>query len=65
MARPGPATQGKRNRERMKQEHRQDKEGRREQRKELKKEREKLISEGQDPDLMGIVAGPQPGNPED
>jgi hypothetical protein len=60
MARPGPATQGKRNRERMKQEHQQDKQGRREQRKELRKERELLIAQGQDPDLFGIVAGPQP-----
>jgi hypothetical protein len=43
----------------MKTERHQEKEERREQRKEQKKERERLISEGRDPDLEGIVPGPQ------
>ncbi len=59
MGRPGPASQAKRQRERMKTERHQEKEERREQRKEQKKERERLISEGRDPDLEGIVPGPQ------
>ncbi len=59
MARPGPASQAKRSRERMKAERHQEKEERRELRKEQKKEREKLIAEGRDPDLEGIVFGPQ------
>lgn len=65
MARPGPATQAKRNRERMKNERHQEKEERREARKEQKKDREKLISEGKDPDLDGIYPGPQPGQFEE
>jgi len=60
MGRPGPASQAKRQRERMKGERHQEKEERREQRKEQKKERERLIAEGRDPDLDGIVPGPQP-----
>jgi hypothetical protein len=44
----------------MKAERHQEKEVRRELRKEQKKEREKLIAEGRDPDLEGILAGPQP-----
>jgi len=60
MGRPGPASQAKRSRERLKQERHQEKQERREFRKEQRKEREKLIAEGHDPDLAGIVAGPQP-----
>lgn len=59
MGRPGPASQAKRSRERMKQERHQEKEQKREIRKEQRKERERLISEGRDPDLDGIVPGPQ------
>ncbi|MBU6374935.1 MAG: hypothetical protein KGQ59_02960 [Bdellovibrionales bacterium] len=60
MARPGPATQAKRNRERSKQERKQEKEEKRQLRKEMKKQREDLAADGSDPDLLGIVAGPQP-----
>lgn len=59
MGRPGPASQAKRSRERQKHERHQEKEEKRELRKEQKKERDRLISEGKDPDLDGIVAGPQ------
>ncbi len=59
MGRPGPASQAKRSRERMKQERHQEKEQKRENRKEQRKERDRLISEGKDPDLEGIVPGPQ------
>ncbi len=61
MAKPGPTTQAKRNRERAQQERRQDKEAKKEQRKESsKRERDQLIADGVDPDLAGIVPGPQP-----
>jgi len=60
MGRPGPASQAKRSRERLKQERHQEKQEKRESRKEQRKERDRLISEGKDPDLEGIVAGPQP-----
>ncbi len=63
MGRPGPASQAKRSRERMKQERHQEKEQKRELRKEQRKERDRLISEGKDPDLDGIVPGPQ--NPDE
>jgi len=60
MGRPGPASQAKRSRERLKQERHQEKQEKRESRKEQqKKERDRLIAEGKDPDLEGIVAGPQ------
>ncbi len=59
MAKPGPTTQSKRNRERSKQERQQEKAEKRSQRKELRKERGRLASEGIDPDLAGIVPGPQ------
>jgi hypothetical protein len=59
MGRPGPASQAKRSRERLRHERHQEKEGKREVRKELKKEREQLVADGIDPDLQGIVAGPQ------
>jgi hypothetical protein len=60
MGRPGQATQAKRNRERSKQERNQEKQEKRSLRKEQKKERDKLIEDGQDPDLAGIKPGPQP-----
>jgi hypothetical protein len=60
MGRPGQATQAKRNRERSKQERQQEKQEKRSVRKENKKERDRLHSEGYDPDLEGIVPGPQP-----
>jgi signal transduction histidine kinase len=61
MGRPGPTTQAKRNRERSKQERNQEKQEKRLIRKEQKKERDRLSGEGHDPDLDGIVPGPQPG----
>lgn len=65
MARPGPATQAKRSRERMKQERKQEKIEKRAVRKEQKKERDRMIEEGHDPDLYGIYPGPQPLPAED
>lgn len=59
MAKPGPTTQAKRNRERSKQERQQEKMIKRSQRKELRKERGTLLSDGIDPDLIGIFPGPQ------
>ena len=59
MAKPGPTTQAKRNRERSRQERQQEKAEKRSQRKELRKERERLTSEGVDPDIAGIIPGPQ------
>jgi hypothetical protein len=63
MPRPGPSTQAKRNRERSRQERNQEKEAKRLIRKEQKKERDLLADDGQDPDLIGIVPGPQPVQP--
>lgn len=60
MARPGPATQAKRQRERAKLEKRKAKEERRQLRKEEKDlNPNPTPSTGVDPDLEGIVAGPQ------
>lgn len=59
MARPNQAARTKRDRERMRQERQQEKQEKRSQRSELKKDRERLASEGIDPDLVGIVPGPQ------
>jgi len=64
MAKPGPTTQAKRNRERAQQERREEKEARKSIRKELKKERSQQIADGVDPDLVGIFPGPQPQAPE-
>jgi hypothetical protein len=64
MGRPGPATQAKRNRERAKTERKQEKAEKRLQRKELRKDRGQLLPEGVDPDLAGIVPGPQPPSSE-
>lgn len=60
MGKPNQATKAKRDRERSRQEWQQEKLEKRAQRGELKKDRDRLISEGVDPDLEGIVAGPQP-----
>ena len=60
MAKPNKATQAKRNRERSRQEYQQGKSEKRAIRTELKKDRERLVSDGIDPDLVGIFPGPQP-----
>ncbi len=60
MGRPSPATQAKRNRERTKQEAQAGKREKRSMRNEQKKERDQSIEQGLDPDLEGIVPGPQP-----
>ena len=57
---PGRATQEKRNRERSKQERQQEKQEKRVMRNALKKERDRSDDSGIDPDLAGIVPGPQP-----
>ncbi len=60
MARPGPATQAKRRRERAKKEKQKAKAERRALRKEQKAQKSALPHDlGEDPDLIGIVAGPQ------
>jgi len=60
MGRPGPATQAKRARERAKQEKRKAKEERRALRKELKEQKaENTVETDEDPDIAGIVPGPQ------
>jgi hypothetical protein len=60
MGRPGPMTQAKRKRERDRQEKRKAKEERRALRKELKQQRAaQMRVSGEDPDLAGIVPGPQ------
>lgn len=59
MAKPNQAARTKRDRERQRQERQQEKQEKRVQRSELKKDRERLIEEGVDPDLAGIVPGPQ------
>lgn len=61
MGRPNQATKAKRDRERLKQERQQEKIEKRSQRDEFKKkERSQLIADGIDPDLIGIIPGPQP-----
>ena len=55
------ATQEKRRREKLKMEARTDKAQNRAERKELKRLRDADRKPGEDPDLEGIVAGPQPG----
>lgn len=59
MARPGQATQAKRNRERSQVERREEKQEKRAQRKENRKDRARMLAEGIDPDLDGIKPGPQ------
>lgn len=53
-------TQNKRARERARQEKRQNKEVRRQQAKEQKARNETAVAPGEDPDIAGIVPGPQP-----
>lgn len=60
MGRPNQATKAKRERERAQQERQQEKQEKRAQRNEAKKDREHLAQNGVDPDLEGIVPGPQP-----
>ncbi len=60
MSKPSRATQAKRNRERSRQERQQEKKEDRVVRKEMKKLRIESLEIGVDPDLIGIVAGPQP-----
>jgi hypothetical protein len=60
MAKPSRATQAKRSRELAKQERQQAKREDRARRKEQRADRAALAAAGEDPDLIGIVAGPQP-----
>jgi hypothetical protein len=57
-AMPGTAT--KRQKEQLRQQHRVEKKTRREQRKNEKAERPKRLSGEEDPDIAGIIPGPQP-----
>jgi len=60
MAKPGRATQAKRNRELAKREKQSNKEERRSLKKEEKTQRlEGPYTDGEDPDLAGIIPGPQ------
>ena len=60
MSKSNQATQTKRNRERSRQERQQQKQDKRVLRNEQKKERDRSIADGSDPDLAGIMPGPQP-----
>ena len=60
MAKGAGATQEKRRRERQKKEKNEEKARDREVRKEQRKLRGEGLDDGEDPDLIGIVAGPQP-----
>lgn len=60
MAKPGKATLEKRNRERAKQERKAEKREDRVRRKEERENRVRSLTNGEDPDLIGIVPGPQP-----
>lgn len=60
MAKRGPTTFAKRQREREKQERRQAKQERRQLRKEEKSDRPSRADMEVDPDIAGIVPGPQP-----
>lgn len=61
MGRPSPATQAKRRRELAKKEKRKAKQERRLLRKEMKEQNaDNDVPPGEDPDLFGIVPGPQP-----
>lgn len=60
MGRPNQATKAKRDRERQRQERQQEKQQKRAFRTEAKKERGDAVTDGIDPDLIGIVPGPQP-----
>ena len=66
MAKPGRATQAKRNREVLKREKQSNKEERRAVKKEQKAQRPTdEFSAGEDPDLFGIIPGPQKPVDED
>lgn len=60
MGKPNRATQEKRSRERAQKERQQGKKEERALRKGQKKDRSEMLIEGIDPDLIGIVPGPQP-----
>lgn len=61
MGKPSRATQAKRSRERDKQEKQEEKRVERAQRQQKKKEDFELNGDSnEDPDLAGIIAGPQP-----
>ncbi|OFZ54814.1 MAG: hypothetical protein A2428_04565 [Bdellovibrionales bacterium RIFOXYC1_FULL_54_43] len=60
MGKPNRATQEKRNRERAQKERQQEKEFERAIRKESRVDRAASLERGIDPDLVGIVPGPQP-----
>ncbi len=61
MGRPSPATQAKRRRELAKQEKRKAKQEKRQLRKEMKEQNtDSDVPPGEDPDIYGIVPGPQP-----
>ena len=61
MARPSPQTQAKRRRELSKKEKRKAKDEKRAMRKELRdQDGDGSVPAGEDPDLYGIVPGPQP-----
>ena len=61
MARPSPQTQAKRRRELSKKEKRKEKDEKRAYRKEQKEMGDNnMVPPGEDPDLYGIVPGPQP-----
>jgi hypothetical protein len=64
MARSNQATQAKRQRERSRVERNQEKQEKRALRSDQKKDRDQSMQDGIDPDLIGIVPGPQP-IPED
>lgn len=60
MAMKGRPSINKRNREQALREKQQQKAERRAQRAEEKKQRDALIQSGEDPDIAGIIPGPQP-----
>jgi hypothetical protein len=60
MAKPARATQEKRKRERDRQERKAEKREVRAKRKEERGSRPRSLSDGEDPDLAGIIPGPQP-----
>lgn len=60
MGRANQATKAKRDRERLQQERKQEKVEKRAQRSETRKERNQMVADGVDPDLAGILPGPQP-----
>jgi hypothetical protein len=55
----------KRQREMARRQRQQEKSARKQQRQQEKKDRVSTVAAGEDPDLAGIVAGPQPREDED